>query len=289
MNCFRKSSWAAMLLTSMHWSCASPPPESAPISRTGGGDATVADSPCTPGGKAALVSAGASSSGVEKLCGYQNTLVSSEYVYKGTGDAKVLMQQIDGLGEEISPSTESSTTAKLVSYSGLLVPSGDIAAIVDVMRMQSFFPTDFKSRNFEVDSLLTYSPAGQPAAGFNTTSYNFRKTGSDGLGDVHYDGTMRIVSFSDGSFAVVDKLDKKVSGSLEQYNGVVFYFSSGSGTAVIGRSEQTLQGQNQTGQTVATNVRSQIGKTLTRDFKNYSRAQEARQFMDGKRSSNGSN
>lgn len=281
---YRLAILAALLL---QWSCASSPPETTPISRSGGSDATVADSPCSEAGIARLVAAGANKPGVELLCSYRKSLISSEkkYVYRGTGEANVLMRQIDSSGSEVLPKTETSTTTKLVSYSGLLVSSADIAAIVDVIRFQAFFPTEFKAQ-FEVDPLVTYSPAGQGSGNFASTSYNFKKTGSDGLGDVNYDGRLQVLSFGDGSYAVVDVLDRKVSGSLEQYNGVVLYFAYESNTAVVGRSEQSLLGQNQSAVTVAANVQAQIKKSIVIDYKNYARAQQARQFMETKRLAN---
>lgn len=292
MKVWTKLCLMAALPFSILQGCAGKPPEAAPLT---GGDATSGD-PCSPEKQARVVEAGASAEGLKSLCGYRSALLTEKkYVYSGTGEPGMLFPA----DAKEAPVTQSDGTGgnavRLTVYSGMLIPTTDNAAVADVIRLQTIFPTLFKEKGFSADDRVTYTPSGPDNEKFAFTNYRFLKQALDGLKTLDYEGTVKILDFGTGGYVVLDKLTRDANSGLKEYEGVLLIFPSADQTAVVGRSQQVLRVENQEASTLISEktaanptskdgaVRASIKQSMQRDFKNYQMAAKAKEVMNEKR------
>ncbi len=282
----------AVLPLSILQGCAAKPPEAAPLT---GGDAISGD-PCSADKQARVVLEGASAEGLKSLCGYRSELLKDrKYVYSGTGEPGMLFPGDDKEGPVTQSEGTGGKTVRLIVYSVMLIPTTDNAAVTDVIRLQTIFPTLFKEKGFAADERVTYTPSGQDNEKFAFTNYRFLKQALDGLKTLDYEGTVKIIDFGTGGYVVLDKLMRDANSGLKEYGGILLIYQFSGQTAVVGRSEQVLRIENQEPSTLISErtsadpaskdgaVRASIKQSMQRDFKNYQMAAKAKEVMNEKR------
>ena len=294
MKVWTKLCLMAVLPFSILQGCAAKPPEAAPLT---GGDAISGD-PCLADKQARVVLEGASAEGLKSLCGYRTALVANEskHVYRGTGEPGMLFPGGDDKEKPVTQSEGTGgNTVRLIVYSGMLIPTTDNAAVADVIRLQTIFPTMFKEKGFAADERVTYTPSGQDNEKFAFTNYRFLKQALDGLKTLDYEGTVKIIDFGSGGYVVLDKLTRDANSGLKEYGGILLIYPLNGQTAVVGRSEQVLRIENQEPSTLISErtsadaaskdgaVRASIKQSMQRDFKNYQMAAKAKEVMNEKR------
>ncbi|MEY4632407.1 MAG: hypothetical protein RIQ81_2527 [Pseudomonadota bacterium] len=264
--------------------CAAPAPQ--PAGNPQGGMDAESGSPCTEPGKSEIAkSAGASA--IERLCSYQRSLIDdSKYFYNGPGGTKTAPLFPSSPAEEVGKLTEGAqNVARLVFYTGLKVASKDPQAVADVLRLQTHFPSEYKSNGFTAEADVTFTPSSPDLVKFSGTSYSYLKPAQGTDKRIEYQGRVEIFSFGGGGVAVVDKLVQNVNNSmLIQHNGLLLIIPDKDYVAVIGRTEQVLGAERQSLQQVQDKLALRVTAAVERDFLNYKRAADAKKVMDDKRS-----
>ena len=264
--------------------CAAPAPE--PATPGGGGDLT-AGSPCDGTGKS-QISGLAGATAVDKLCSYQRSLIDDKrYYYEGPQQASI-EPFFPGDAEAPSKSTkDGQNMVRVVFYTGLKVSSKDPGAVADVLRLQTHFPSEYKSAGFASDPDVTFTPNGADTVKFSGTGYNYVKPPKDGDKKIDYDGKLQLVSFGGAGVAVIDNMAKNNNSMLSEYKGILLILPEKDHVAVIGRTEQLLAAEQQSTEDVKARLKTRVVAAIKRDFENYKRSADAKKIMDEKRAKSG--
>ena len=234
--------------------------------------------------KSVAVSSGADA--VRLLCVYKDDISDSSkaHFYDGgaepyapyfadSGDEK-LVQGTDGGGKLFTFSM----------YTGVMAPGQKPDDVADVIRLQAFFPTEFKQASFGTDPDVTFTPKNVVARDFNKIDYDYYK-GPKGneRPKVEYSGSLTFIRFGQAGTAVVDKIVTENGGAMKALTGVLLIYPRGNDTVVIGRSWQAVRGEQQDWAAVKKNVTTDMDVQVKRDFANYAQSAKAATIMAGKR------
>ncbi len=266
--------------------CAGKPPVSAPSMTD---NASVSSICADAAQKTIAGSAGAEA--VRLLCGYKDSVSNSANAYFYDGGAETyapyfyedsgvssaedkLVQGTDGGGKLFTFSM----------YTGVLAAGQKPGDVADVIRLQAFFPTEFKQASFGTDPVVTYTPKNVVAKDFNKIDYGYYK---ESVGNerpkVDYSGSLTFIPFGQAGTAVVDKIVTENGGAMKSLTGVLLIYPRGNDTIVIGRSRQAVRGEQQDWAAVKKNVTADMNVQVKRDFANYAQSAKAATIMAGKR------
>jgi hypothetical protein len=265
--------------------CAAPPPQ--PTNSAQGGSDAQSGSPCEDSGKSSIGgSAGATA--IERLCSFQRALIDDKRFYYQGPDQGSVEPYFPGDSEAPKSNTQNGQNmVRVVFYTGLKVNSKDPGAVADVLRLQTHFPSEYKSAGFTSDADVTFTPSGTDNVGFASTSYNYLKPPKDGDKKIDYDGRLQFISFAGAGVAVVDNMSKNNNSMLSEYKGLLLIIPEKDHVAVIGRTEQLLAAEQQSVEDVKGKLKTRVFAAIKRDFENYKRAADAKRIMDDKRAKTG--
>ncbi len=264
--------------------CAGKPPESSGPMSGGGGDAVVS-SICSDAAKQ-KISTASGPDAINFLCRYKDALTDTkkEYFYDGgvekyapyfaNSNDERLLEGIDGVQKLHTFSM----------YTGVLAAGQKPADVADVIRLQAFYPTEFKNGSFATDTLVTYTPKNVVANDFNKIDYDYYKgaVGNE-RPKIDYSGSLTFFPFGQAGTAVVDKIVTERGGAMKSMTGVLLIYPDGNNTIVVGRSLQAIRAQQQVWDAVRQNVTTDLDNQVKRDFANYKNSALAAQIMAEKR------
>lgn len=273
-------------LVGLATACSAPPPQPATPGTAGGGDLT-AGSPCDSTGKG-QISGLAGAAAVDRLCSFQRSLIDDKrYYYEGSQQASIEPFFPGDSEAPKSTSQNGQNMVRVVFYTGLKVNSKDPGAVADVLRLQTHFPSEYKSAGFTSDPDVTFTPNGADTVKFSGTGYKYVKPPKDGDKKIDYDGRLQLVSFGGAGVAVIDNMSQNNNSMLSEYKGLLLIIPEKDHIAVIGRTEQLLAAEQQTTEDVKAKLKTRVVAAIKRDFENYKRAADAKKIMDEKRAKSG--
>lgn len=264
----------------------SPPPAAGPAGAAGSGDAMSVSDICSAAAQARVATAG-DPNGISQICKYRNGVADpNRNFFYDTAGADYSPYFGDALGEQVTPSTEGANKVYAFSmYTGVLAKGQKPADVADVIRLQLFYPTEFKNASFKTDTGVTYTPKGTTPGNFATLEYDYYKNAvGNERPKLDYSSKVTFFDFGAAGIVVVDKLSAERNGSgVKGMDGVVLIYPKDGDTYVVGRSSQTVRAQNQSYEQVQRSVSTTMKEQVQRDFDNYARAVEAARMMAGKK------
>ncbi len=265
----------------------SPPPAGAgPAAAGTSGDAINVSDICSQAAQT-RVAAAASPDSIKTICSLKDSVAdASRNFFYDTAGADYSPYYGDARGEEVLRTTEGSNKVYGFSiYTGVLAKGQKPADVVDVIRLQLFYPTEFKNGGFKTDSLVTYTPKGVTPGNFSNIEYDYYKNAvGNERPKLDYSSKVTIYDFGAAGLVVVDKLTAERNGSgLKNVEGVLLVYPKNGDTYVVGRSYQVVRAQNQTYDQVKSGVNATMKEQVQRDFDNYANATKAAQVMAGKK------
>jgi hypothetical protein len=264
--------------------CAGKPPESSGPVVGGTGDAVVS-SICADAAKQRIATASGAEA-INFLCRYKDGVADTtkEYFYDG-GAEKYAPYFADNAEEKKIDSIDGDQKLYTFSmYTGVMAAGQKPADVAEVIRLQAFFPTDFKNGSFATDTEVKYSPKNVVAKDFNKLDYDYYKgpVGNE-RPKIDYSGSLTFFPFGQAGIAVVDKLVTEQGGAMKSLTGVLLIYPKGNDTIVIGRSLQAIRAAQQSWDAVQKNVTTDLDAQVKRDFANYAKSSAAAQIMAAKR------
>lgn len=268
--------------------CAGSPPQAGAGPASGGSnDAVNVTDICSTAAQSKIGAAG-DAAGIKLLCQYRDGVADQNkaYFYDTAGaDYSPYFGNKD-IGDDFVASTEGTNKVYSFSmYTGVLAKGQKPADVADVIRLQLFYPTEFKNAGFKTDSAVTYTPKAVTPGNFSNLEYDYYKNAvGNERPKLDYSGKVTFINFGAAGIAVVDKLTAERNGSgVKGLDGVVLIYPKGADTYVVGRSSQTVRAQQQSYDQVKSGASTTMKEQVQRDFDNYANAAKAAQIMSGKK------
>jgi hypothetical protein len=264
--------------------CAGKPPESSGPVPGGEGDAVVSDI-CADAAKQKIATASGTEA-INFLCRYKDGVADTtkEHFYDG-GAEKYAPYFADNTEERKIEGTDGDQKLYTFSmYTGVMAVGQKPADVAEVIRLQAFYPTEFKNGSFGTDTAVTYTPKNVVAKDFNKLDYDYYKgaVGNE-RPKIDYSGSLIFFPFGQAGIAVVDKLVTERGGAMKSLTGVLLIYPKGNDTIIIGRSLQAIRAAQQGWEAVKQNVKTDLDAQVKRDFSNYAKSSAAAQIMAAKR------
>ena len=277
---------ASLLMTA----CAGSPPSAGPgpAGPATSSDAMNVSDICAAAAQTKIASAGGDAKGIKILCQYRDSIADKDksYFYDTAGADYTPYFGNETLGDKYTQSTEGANKVYTFSmYTGVLAKGQKPADVADVIRLQLFYPTEFKSNGFKTDAAVTYSPKNVTPGNFSSLDYDYYKNAvGNERPKLDYSSKVTFFDFGSAGIAVVDNLTAERNGSgVKDLDGVVLIYAKGGDTYVVGRSGQTVRAQQQDYAAVEKSAKDTMKEQVQRDFDNYANAAKAASIMAGKK------
>ena len=265
--------------------CAGKPPESSGPVVGGSGDACSVSSICADAAKQKIATASGAEA-INFLCRYKDSVSDTTQVHFYDGGAEKYAPYFANKDEEkmIEGTDGDQKLYTFSMYTGVLAAGQKPADVAEVIRLQAFYPTEFKNGSFATDTEVKYSPKNVVANNFNKLDYDYYKgpVGNE-RPKIDYSGSLTFFPFGQAGIAVVDKLVTEQGGAMKSLTGVLLIYPKGNDTIVVGRSLQAIRAAQQSWDAVQKNVTTDLDAQVKRDFANYAKSSAAAQIMAAKR------